>query len=132
MKHYLLLILALIFSLSTPLHANDKGTGSQTPYLELQPSIVVNLQKGGRHLRFDVQLMLGSEADLTAIQPHVAAIISELILLASDQDGAQLKTPEGKETLRKAALAASNTVIKQLTGRDQAVRELFFTQFFVR
>lgn len=126
------ILLALTLSLSMPLLASDKAEGPQIPYLELQPSIVVNLIKGGKHLRFDVQLMLADQATLTDIKPHVPAIISELILLASGQDGTELKTPEGKEGLRKTALNACNAIIKQLTGKDQAVKELFFTQFFVR
>lgn len=132
MKHYALLILALVFSLTMPLHAEDKGPVPKIAYLGLQPSVVVNLLKGGKHLRFDVQLMFESEADLADIKPHVPAIINELILLASDQDGGQLKTPEGKEALRKAAMTSCNSIIKQLTGKEEAVKELFFTQFFVR
>lgn len=132
MKHFPLLILALMFNFGTALHAEDKNASAQISYLELQPSVVVNLNKGGKHLRFDVQLMLASEADLTDLKPHVPAIINELILLASGQNGTELKTQEGKEELRKAALNACNAIVKQLTGKDQAVRDLYFTQFFVR
>lgn len=132
---YLLSILALMIGLHGPAHASEKKDESATPkttYLELQPSVVVNLAKGGKHLRLDAQLMLKSEADLAEIKPHVPAIINQLILLASDQDGSLLKEAEGKEHLRKAALMAVNGVIKELTGKDQVVSDLFFSQFFVR
>lgn len=132
MKSLFAILLSLLLGSLTPVHASDKKEGATSPYLELQPSIVVNLAKGGKHLRFDVQLMLKDPADMNAIKPHMPAIISELILLASGQNGTELKTPEGKETLRKAALAACNNAAKQLTGKENLVADLFFTQFFVR
>lgn len=133
--NYLLSLLVLIISLHSPAQASEKkdeGAAPKTTYLELQPSIVVNLAKGGKHLRLDAQLMLKNDADLVEIKPHIPAIINQLILLASDQDGGLLKTADGKEQLRKAALVEVNKIIKELTNKDQAVSDLFFSQFFVR
>ncbi len=100
-------------------------------YFQLKPSVVANMKTGAKYVRFDVQLMLKDEADLEAVKGFAPALSHEMLLLVSDQDGAVLKTPDGKETFRKAAKDAANKVLKEFMDK-KPVKDLFFTAFFVQ
>jgi flagellar FliL protein len=130
MNFSLLLLLSLL-SLSVFAGDDESAAPAKPAYLELQPSIVANMAKGAKHVRFDVQLMLEKEQYLDTVKPHVPALINEMLLLVSDQDGAVLKTPAGKESFRQSAKDAANKILKELMG-EEPVRDLFFTAFFVR
>jgi flagellar FliL protein len=79
----------------------------------------------------DVQLMLSSEESLDEVKLHAPALVNEMLLLVSDQDGAELKTAKGKEAFRQSALKACNKLLNDLTG-NEPVKDLFFTAFFVQ
>jgi flagellar FliL protein len=100
-------------------------------YHQLKPSLVANLLSGGRYVRCDIQLMTRDEALLEELKLHDAALRHTLLLLLSDQDGAQIKAPDGKERLRREALKRINALLKEQTGKE-AVESLFFTTFFVQ
>ena len=123
-------VLMLLIAMPLAVAAEEEGD-SQPAYHELSPSLVVNLPKGAKYIRCDVQLMTLEEALLPDIQLHAPAIRDTLLMLISEQDGAKLKTPEGKEELRIAAIDATRELMKELTGKD-TVDELFFTAFFVQ
>jgi flagellar basal body-associated protein FliL len=128
----LLLLLSFCLSLSSVAWAEDEEkTGPAPGYLALN-SIVVNLSKGARHARFEVQLMVNDKEQLGDVRTHRAAVVNELLMTISDEDGAVLKTPKGKEAFRQKALDACNKTLKELTGIDKPLRDLFFTTFFVR
>ncbi|MEN8178903.1 MAG: flagellar basal body-associated FliL family protein [Pseudomonadota bacterium] len=123
------LILLLI---ATPVFANDDEGGSPTiSYYEIKPSLVANLASGGKYIRTDIQVMTNDETFKESLELHGPAIRHALLLLLSEQDGRTLKTPEGKETLRKEALSAVSQIMKDLSGQD-SLKELFFTTFFVQ
>jgi len=128
-----LLLLPLFFLLSLPAWAADeaKEEKSKPAYFELQPSVVANLAKGGKHIRMDIQLMLSKEESLDEVKLHAPALVNEMLLLVSDQDGAELKTAKGKEAFRQSALKACNKVLDDLTG-NEPVKDLFFTAFYVQ
>ncbi len=123
-------VLMLFIALPLAADAEDEG-GSQPAYHELSPSLVLNLPKGAKYIRCDVQLMTLEAELLPDIQLHAPAIRDALLMLISEQDGAKLKTAEGKEELRKTALDAIRERMKELTGKG-TVDELFFTAFFVQ
>jgi flagellar protein FliL len=108
-----------------------KEGGPKPPYFELQPSVIANLSKGGKHVRMDIQLLLKKDEYLAQIKPHAPALVNEMLLLVSDEDGAVLNTPKGKEAFRQAALKACNKLMEELMGTEP-VKDLFFTAFFVR
>jgi flagellar FliL protein len=127
-------LLTLILALQAPLvaHASEGGGGGTGPfYYDLSPALVTNLASGGKYLRCNVQLMTEEGDALAGIQLHAPAIRHELLMLMSEQDGAKLKTQQGREAFRKQALEAARKVLHQETGRD-AVDDLFFTAFFVQ
>jgi flagellar FliL protein len=100
-------------------------------YYQIKPSLVANLAKGGKYIRCDIQLMTKDEAFLESLALHGPAIRHGLLMLLSEQDGKILKSPDGKESLRKAALIEVKKILTEATGKD-AVEALLFTTFFVQ
>ena len=131
------LIWLLLFALPAILLAEDEKSeeeqevAAEIHYYQLKPSVVANLVSGGRYIRCDIQLMTRDAAQLEQLTLHDAAIRHTLLLLLSDQDGKQIKTPGGKESLRKEALKQINALLKDQTGKE-GVESLFFTTFFVQ
>lgn len=100
-------------------------------YYSLSPSLIANVQGKAKYARCDVQFMAKGEESIAEIQLHSPALRHELLLLLSDQQGKELKTPKGKESFRKAALKAVQKVIKDMTDKE-LIEDLFFTSFFVQ
>jgi flagellar protein FliL len=132
MRFFIPLLVALL-TLSLPLQAEEKKDEGPVniSYYQIKPSLVANLASGGRYVRCDIQLMTEDASYLEMLKLHDPAIRHTLLLLLSEQDGNKIKTLDGKEALRKAALTQINAKLKQLTGKA-GVKALFFTTFFVQ
>lgn len=135
-----LLALVLLFCsliLSTGSFAADDEEEEQQKekqkvvYYSLFPSLIANVQGNAKYARCDVQFMAKGEESIAEIQLHSPALRHELLLLLSDQQGKELKTPKGKERFRKVALKAVQKVIKDMAGKE-LIEDLFFTSFFVQ
>ena len=111
--------------------SEEDSEPTKPSYFSLDPSIVVNLKSGGAYSRIDVQLMTLDEDELENIKLHAPALRHTLILLLSEQKGKKLKTPDGKEAFRKAALTAVQESIEELTD-TASIDEIYFTSFFVQ
>ncbi|MCU7848215.1 MAG: flagellar basal body-associated FliL family protein [Candidatus Thiodiazotropha sp. (ex Lucinoma kastoroae)] len=127
----------LIF-LALPLIAEDEKdekTEEEAPptinYYQVKPSLVANLASGGKYIRCDIQLMTHDELFLEDLNLHGPAIRHTLLLLLSEQDGKNIKTPNGKEALRKKALSVISKLMQELNGKE-GIKALFFTTFFVQ
>ncbi len=129
----LIISLSLLLLSTQILAEGEEEAAPEKPvYHSLSPSLVVNLQAGARYMRCDVQLLAKNDTYLPDIQLHSPALRHELLLLIGDQKGSELKTPEGKEALRKAAHEAVNEVMTKLSGKKKVVKDLFFTSFLVQ
>lgn len=127
------LLLTMLLASPQLLWAEEEES-SQPPaiyYFQISPSLVANLNNGGRYVRCDVQLMTHDEAYLEILRLHAPAIRHTLLLLLADQDGNKIKTPGGKEGLRKQALSQINRLLKDVSGKG-GVESLFFTTFLVQ
>ncbi len=126
-------LLACLLLLSTqPLWSADEEEQPKViSYYQIKPSLVANLASGGKYIRCDIQLMTRDESFLAILNQHSPAIRHTLLLLLSEQNGAELKTSEGKEALRKRALAEIDKLLQSLEHKN-AVEGLFFTTFFVQ
>ncbi len=114
-----------------PLQQLAAEGAAQPAYHELNPSLVVNLPTGAKYIRCDVQLMTMDPERLADIELHAPAIRHELLMLLSEQDGAELQTQEGKALLLEKALEVTRQLMRELTGKG-IVEEVFFTAFFVQ
>jgi len=100
-------------------------------YYPLKPSFVSNLTGGPKYIRCDIQLMTEQASEIPKIELHTPALRHSILMLIGGQDGNQLKTRDGKEDLRKAALESVRDRLEQLTG-NAIVDDLYFTAYYVK
>ena len=134
LRRLLLLPLLLINSIllvTTAFSADDEEAAVDIAYYALKPSIVSNLSGGPKYIRCDIQLMTEQAAKLPRIELHAPALRHAILMLMAGQDGNTLKTREGKESLRAAALAAVQDQLEAMTG-DPIVKDLYFTAYYVK
>ncbi|MGB5199440.1 MAG: flagellar basal body-associated FliL family protein [Sedimenticolaceae bacterium] len=111
--------------------AAEEAAEVDIAYYPLKPSFVSNLSGGPKYIRCDIQLMTEQAAQLPLIELHSAALRHRILMLLAGQDGKQLQTREGKETLRKAALGAVKEQLESFTGQP-IVKDLYFTAYYVK
>ncbi|MCK4864037.1 MAG: flagellar basal body-associated FliL family protein [Gammaproteobacteria bacterium] len=128
---YLSLISLLL--LSTASFASGGGGDSSSPFIALNPPIVVNIVDGQRirHMQVIIEIKLVDPANSAKIDLHKGPIRHELILLLSSQDAATISSALGKEQLRKDALEAIQKVMMKLE-EDPIVESLYFTNFIIQ
>jgi flagellar FliL protein len=125
------LLLLLLPCLASAADEEEKTPPPVMSYYQIKPSLVANLASGGRYVRCDIQLMTEDKGLLEDLRLHDPAIRHALLMLLSEQDGNQIKSAEGKETLRKKAITQIRALIKKETGKE-GPNALFFTTFFVQ
>ncbi len=101
-------------------------------YHTLEP-IVVNINDNGRirFLQAKMDVMARSQEAIDAVQQHMPRIRNELVLLLSNQSVDTVSTPEGKEKIRKEALARIQAVLEEELG-EPGVEEVFITSLIVQ
>lgn len=120
-----------LFVLAGFVHAAEDEAPLDIGYYALKPSIVSNLVGGPKYIRCDIQLMTEDASLLPRIELHAPALRHHILMLIAGQDGNALKSRDGKEKLRKAALQAIQTELKALTGKSM-VNDLYFTAYYVK
>ncbi len=126
------LSLISLLLLSTASFASGGG-GSSSPFIPLNPPIVVNIMDGQRirHMQVIIEIKLVNPENSGKIDLHKGPIRHELILLLSSQDAVTISSALGKEQLRKDALAAIQKVMMELE-EDPIVESLYFTNFIIQ
>lgn len=128
---FLSLIFLLVISSAT--FASGGGGGGSSPFIPINPPIIVNIMDGERirHMQVLIEIKLANPENATKIDLHKGPIRHELILMLSSQDTETISSALGKEQLRKDALAAVQKVLQELEG-DPIVEALYFTNFIIQ
>jgi len=111
--------------------AEEEQAEKNIGYYALKPSFVSNLTGGPKYIRCDIQLMTEQASEISKIELHTPALRHGILMLIGGRDGKELKTREGKEALRQAALDSVRLQLEQLTG-DSIVDDLYFTAYYVK
>lgn len=127
------LSLILFFAIANTSFASAGGGGAASPFIPLNPPIIVNIQDGQyiRHMQVNIEIKLIDQTNADKINLHLGPIRHELILLLSSQDAASISRPRGKEELRKVALKALQDVMQKLED-DPIIEALYFTNFIIQ
>jgi len=126
----------LMFCLSFLLISNTAYAGDEESvapvieYIEMKPKFTVNLEKAGKYLVVDVQLMAEGEKYIEKIKKNLPALRHELIMLYSGRSSADLQTMEQREALRVESKKAITKALDRLSNSD-GFRDLFFTELLV-
>lgn len=127
------LSIILFFAIANTSFAAGGGGGAASPFIPLNPPIIVNIQDGQyiRHMQVNIEIKLIDQTNTDKINLHLGPLRHELILLLSSQDAASISRPHGKEELRKVALKAIQDVMQELEN-DPIIEALYFTNFIIQ
>jgi flagellar FliL protein len=139
MRKLLFLCLLCLCLPSLAFAADDEEEEKPKPvplYHQLEQPLVTNLVGGPKFIRAEVQFMYYQPEEVEyeskdLLTKHSPALRHEMLLLLIDQDGKALKTPAGKEKLRKTAVKALRKLMEEKTGQP-VIEDLFFTSYYVR
>ena len=103
-------------------------------YVAFDPPFVVNFEAKGmmRFLQVSVEVMTRDPATADLIKQHEPVLRNDLLLLFGNQTYEMISTREGKEELRKEALAAVARIISDEGGDPKHVEQLYFTSFVMQ
>ncbi len=128
----MLIVLLAVMTFAMPGYAaDDEEAEVDIGYYALKPSFVSNLTGGPKYIRCDIQLMTKTASEIPKIELHEPAIRHHILMLLAGKNGKTLKTRNGKENLRKAALGEVRSRLESLTG-SPIVDDLYFTAFYVK
>lgn len=131
------MILGLFIALlgATPLHAaeDEQQASGKSAYVSLGEPMVLNL--GGKRkltfLQISADVLVGDSDAEEAVKIHVPAIRHSLIMLLSEQDAADIKSPGKREEIRRQATTQVKQLIAELSG-NQSVSEVLFSSILVQ
>lgn len=123
----------LFFAIANTSFAAGGGGGAASPFIALNPPVIVNIQDGEyiRHMQVNIEIKLVDKTNADKIMLHLGPLRHELILLLSSQDASSISRPHGKEELRKVALKSVQDVMQELEG-DPLIEALYFTNFIIQ
>ncbi|PKM43968.1 MAG: hypothetical protein CVV05_14100 [Gammaproteobacteria bacterium HGW-Gammaproteobacteria-1] len=132
----LLAALLLCNVLSAPaIAASGGGSAGASPYLALEPAIVVNLNSAGkvRFMQVRVQAMSRDPAVLAALQAHTGPVRHTLITLLSAQTVDNMYDVQVREQVRQQALEELRGVLETHAGlKREGLEALYFTDFVIQ
>lgn len=108
------------------------GTKFKATYYPLSENFTSNLRDGGGF----IQLGLGvstyyDEQVVENVKLHEMAVRSAILMALSEQDGAALSTPQGREGLKARLRTAINEVLKKKEGFG-GIDDVEFTSFVIQ
>lgn len=110
----------------------EEGGGKASVYYAIDPPLVVNFEDGSvvRFLQITMEVMAHDQKVIESVTKNIPLIRNNLLLLMSNRNYQSMMSREGKESLRKEALAEVNNVQKKQGG--DAIDDLLFTTFVVQ
>jgi len=108
-------------------------TKGDATYVDLKPAFTVNLDADDTvgFLQVSMQVLTYDDSVVADIEKHKPLIRNNLVSLFGQQKSIDLRSPEGKEKLQKAALATIQAIIDK-NGSGGEVNNVFFTSFVMQ
>jgi len=128
-----LLAIFLGFVLTTTVSFAGGGGGAVSNYLSLDPAFVVNISGAKK----DYFLQVTSEVRLTSpeladtVKYHIPAIRHAMIMLLSGLNAEDVRSLEGKESLRVEAVEVLQGVLEEVID-DPGIENIYFTSFIIQ
>lgn len=137
MNNFLLSTRALVVTLlvcmqiSLCFASSESKTGSL--FFAFDKPFVVNITGSDNltYLQVNVQFKLKKPEFRTKLQMQMPAIEHTMVMLLSDQTVDSIKSVQGKQALREAALKSLQQLFQKLIG-DPAIDDVYFTGFIIQ
>jgi flagellar FliL protein len=103
-------------------------------YVKYEPPFVVNFDAKGvmRFLQVSMEAMTRDAHTEELIKQNEPKIRNNMLLLLGSQTYDTISTTEGKEELRKKALAIISKVVDEEGGEAKKVEDIYFTSFVMQ
>lgn len=115
------LVLSLPLLITLPVLASGggaKGAAEGINYIPLSPPLIVNYGGPGnaRYIKAELSIRSENATDANTVTHHLPLIRDRLVAVLSAQTDEIVSSVEGKEYLRRYALAEINTALLQVQG----------------
>jgi len=114
---------------------SDESVSSNTPaiYYDLKPPFVVNYSWKGRqrYVQISLAVMTRKPAVVEALQKHMPLVRNNLVQIFGAQNFEGLRTPEGKEMMREAAMEDLQKILIDEMG-EEGIEKVLFTNFVMQ
>ncbi len=127
-----LLSFLLLSLLSFTVQAEDEDIVYENAYLKMSPDLVSNVQGKNKYIRTSVQLMTNRADLLYQVEEHLPLIRHIFLMTLVDKKGEEIKTPDGKEALRKELLENGSKALDEKAETKGLLTDLFFTTYYVQ
>ncbi len=127
-------LIAVLLMFGNSLFAQEDANTSNTMYLEMAPSFVLNYGGGGKlkYLRTDITLRLSTEGTLIDdINLHMPILRHAVIMFLSKQNEERIRDGSQRETIRLELLQELRAALADITNTD-GIKDLLFTTFFIQ
>ncbi len=127
-------LIAVLLMFGNSLFAQEDANTSNTMYLEMNPSFVLNYGGGGKlkYLRTDITLRLSKEGTLIDdINLHMPILRHAVIMFLSKQNEERIRDGSQRETIRLELLQELRAALADITNTD-GIKDLLFTTFFIQ
>lgn len=131
MRNFLLPFL-LLSLFSAGIQAEDEEIVYENAYLKMSPDLVSNVQGKNKYIRTSVQLMTNRADMLYQIEEHLPLIRHIFLMTLVDKKGEDIKSPDGKEKLRKELLDNASKALDEHAETKGLLTDLFFTTYYVQ
>ncbi len=111
----------------------EEATSKTSAYVSLGDPMVLNLSGGKRltFLQISADVLISDEDSESTIKTHIPAIRHSLIMLLSEQNAKDIKSPSKREEIRQQATARVKGLIADLSG-SQDVSDVLFSSILVQ
>ncbi len=127
---FLLLVSATLFAANEDDPENRKSPG----YISLGQPLILNLASNDKrmaYLQIKADVLLSDDDDKALVEAHVPAIRHKLIVLLSEQDVNDMKTPIVREMVRQQATNDIRQMLDKLVGSTH-FESILFSSFLVQ
>ena len=102
-------------------------------FYNIKPVFIVNLNSGRvKFLQINVEVMTRTPDSIIKLTNNLPLIKNELLILFSNKNYDEVKTLEGRESLRREALKVIKNVLEKETEGSAEIEDVLFTGFVVQ
>lgn len=136
-KSYNVAIMCLIMMVfHTGLRAAEEEEAVKKPpsYVSLGKPMVLNLSTNGKRLTFlqlKADVLVSGDDAKEVVEAHIPAIRHQLIVLLSEQNANDMKTPAKREEIRLQATRQIQDMLAEMADNTD-VNEVLFSNFLVQ
>ena len=100
-------------------------------YHKLHPAFVANFsgQSKKNYMQVYIVALVNKKSAIDDLTLHMPAVRNDILMTLGKASSDQIETVEGKEALRLEVLATLKETIKMKAGREDGIKDIYFTKF---